>query len=510
MLIDRFYLKEYLSFDEIHLEFQKGLVVFSGPSGAGKSILMGALLSNFGFTESRAKISELCIDGFPFQEESFGIEKGDEVVIKQLTSTKTRYFLNNQTISKRLLKDLGVKVASWLHHKDSSDFENQKLLEVLDFIAISKDISHKELLDSFGQNYHEVLQLQKKLDGVLKNEKELDDLIEYAKSQIQKIEAIDPKEQEYDELKTIKDDLSKKEKLEQVINEALPFLQNTHKISHALMILDQDSGFFDDAINEVNNIFEKFHDKILAMEDLDIESVLDRIEKLSALIKRFGSIQEAIAYKEEKKKELEGYENISFEKSILEKNIKKLNGLLQEQAQQITKNRKSVIELFSQKINYYLKLLYLDGLTIVLEQKNLDATGCDKVQLALKNVPIEKVSSGELNRVRLAFLTARANFQQGLSGILFLDEVDANLSGKESESIAKVLIELAKNYQIFAISHQPQLSAAAHQHFIVQKQDNISTVKELDKQDRINEIARMISGKDITKEALDFATTLLK
>jgi DNA repair protein RecN (Recombination protein N) len=245
------------------------------------------------------------------------------------------------------------------------------------------------------------------------------------------------------------------------------------------------------------------------MEDLDIEQVLDRIEKLSSLIKRFGSIEEAIEYKTQKEKELESYENISFEKSILEKNIKKLNKLIEEQSSQISHNRKSVIDEFTLKINEYLKLLYLDDLSISLEDKEIDFSGKDSVVLKLKSTLISKVSSGEFNRIRLAFMTARCFYEKDASGVLFLDEVDANLSGKESESIAKVLLQLSKNYQIFAISHQPQLSAAANQHFMVYKQNDESEVVSLNKENRVNEIARMISGKDITKEALEFSKKLL-
>jgi DNA repair protein RecN (Recombination protein N) len=91
-----------------------------------------------------------------------------------------------------------------------------------------------------------------------------------------------------------------------------------------------------------------------------------------------------------------------------------------------------------------------------------------------------------------------------------LDEIDANLSGKESQSIAQVLSQLSKSYQIFAISHQPQLSATANEHFLIQKHNNISTVKLLNKDERISEISRMISGENITKEAIIFAKELLK
>ena len=100
-------------------------------------------------------------------------------------------------------------------------------------------------------------------------------------------------------------------------------------------------------------------------------------------------------------------------------------------------------------------------------------------------------------------------YEINTNGILFLDEIDANLSGKESQSIAKVLEVLSKNYQIFAISHQPQLSATAKQHFLVKKTNNESFVTKLNKQQRIAEISRMISGENITDQAKEFAKQLL-
>ncbi len=245
------------------------------------------------------------------------------------------------------------------------------------------------------------------------------------------------------------------------------------------------------------------------MDNNDIENVLDRIENLSKLQKRYGSIEDALEYKKQKTIELEGYENISFEKAILEKNIKKLKLQVKELSSQLTTNRHKHIKTLEISINEYLQYLYLDGLKISLQPKSLDATGEDEVIFELNDTSLNKISSGEFNRLRLALLTARSKYECQNGGILFLDEIDANLSGKESESIAKVLSELSKFYQIFAISHQPQLSATAQQHFLVEKTDNISTVKLLEKDQRIVEISRMISGKDITNEAIEFAKKLL-
>ena len=194
----------------------------------------------------------------------------------------------------------------------------------------------------------------------------------------------------------------------------------------------------------------------------------------------------------------------------MEKNINKLSLELDSFAKTISSKRKENLPLLESKINEYLKFLYLENLHINMETKSLDATGIDTIEFTLNDTKLDKISSGEFNRLRLALLTARSHYEIDTNGILFLDEIDANLSGKESASIAQVLNKLSQNYQIFAISHQPQLSATAHQHFLVKKENNISCVKPLNKEERINEIARMISGENITTEALEFSKQLLQ
>jgi len=508
-LISRFYLENYLSFEKIDLEFEKGLVVFTGPSGAGKSVLMSSILSLFGTTDSNAKLSEIVLDDLNISDENYSIEDDDEVIIKQTTVAKTRYLLNNQTISKKNLKVFTSSFSKHLHLKDTSDFDSDKIIKFLDFLTSLKNKKHKDTLDDFAIKYNEYHILNKRLNKILEDEKELDDLIEYTKFEIDKITKIDPKIDEFDELKELKSNLSKKDKFDDILQEIQPMLNESHKISTALQLLDVDCAFFDDAITEVNNHFEKFHDTLSHQDDMDIETVLTRIEDLSSLNKKFGGIQEAIDYKKQKEAELEGYENISFEKAILEKNVKKVYLEIESLSLEISKTRKENMIHLEEKINEYLKYLYLENFSVSIEKQTLNETGIDAIEFKLNNTSLNKVSSGEFNRLRLALLTARSFYEIDTNGILFLDEIDANLSGKESESIAKVLAQLSKSYQIFAISHQPQLSATAHQHFMVKKIDNKSTVQLLNKEERVSEIARMISGENITKEALEFAKKLL-
>jgi DNA repair protein RecN (Recombination protein N) len=154
--------------------------------------------------------------------------------------------------------------------------------------------------------------------------------------------------------------------------------------------------------------------------------------------------------------------------------------------------------------------LYLSNAKIIVKEKKLDASGIDEIEFELNGVNLDTISSGEFNRLRLSLLTSMSEYQIVDNGILFLDEIDANLSGKESEAIAKVLEQLSLSYQIFAISHQPQLTSTAHQHFLVDKNQGKSIVRQLSKDEKINEIARMISGEELTTQALEFAKQILE
>ena len=509
-MIRRVYLKDCLSFNEVDLEFKNGLNIFTGPSGAGKSILMQAILSLFALADVKAKLGEVELDNLKFDDESYDINSDDDIVIKSIKKDKVRYFLNNQSISKKNLNEFSKKLIKHLNLKDTSEFDSLKLIDFLDKLTSKNKKEFKELKDTFDNLYIEFQIIKKELKKILEDENKLEDLKEFAKFEISKIEQINPSIDEYEELNLIKKRLSKKEKIEIAIKKASGIMEFNHNVTNALELMEVNSSFFDEAMNELNNVFEKFNDSLYELEDINIENVLDRIEKLSALQKRFGSIEECLKYKEQKKIELESYENIFFQKEKLEKRYKIISEKLLELSQEISLYRKETSLILEDKINEYLKFLYLSNAKILFEEKELDSCGIDNILFELNGVTLETISSGEYNRLRLALLTSMSEFDIVDNGILFLDEIDANLSGKESDAISKVLIKLSNSYQIFAISHQPQLTSSANQHFLVDKQNGNSKVILLNNKERINEIARMISGENITNEAIEFAKNLLK
>jgi DNA repair protein RecN (Recombination protein N) len=283
-----------------------------------------------------------------------------------------------------------------------------------------------------------------------------------------------------------------------------------HYVNEALEILEEDSGFFDDAMNELRAKLENAEEKFDALENENIEEVLNRLEDLSELKRKYGGISEALSYKEKKQKELQKYENIEFEKEKLQQTVEKLQKDINNFSSELSKYRKDELKKFSNDLNLYLKQLYLKDIKVDLKKSEITQNGFDIVELNLNSTTLDKISTGEFNRLRLAILALKSEFLEKEGGVLILDEIDANLSGEESMSVAKVLRKLSKKYQIFVISHQPQLTSQGEQHFLVYKDDNdTSKVKELSKEQRVKEIARIISGDKITKEAENFALELL-
>jgi len=509
-MINRVYIKDCLSFKEIDLEFNTGLNVFTGPSGAGKSILMQAILSLFALSDVKARLGEVLISDSKIIDELYDLETNDDIVIKTIKKENVRFFINNQTISKKNLNAFSSKLIKHLNLRDTSDFESNKLLNFIDKLCSQNYKEFSKIRAKFDLLYKELIVVQKDLKKIISDELKIEDLKEFTRFEIDKIESINPSVDEYEELNLIKRKLSKKDKIEDAIKSASEILNYRQNVSNTLELLEEDTTFFDETMNELNNIFERFNDSLYDLEDIDIEDVLNRIEKLSSLQKRFGSISEALKYKEDKKKELDSYENITFEKSILENKLTSLMEEIEILSKEISSYRKKSLFVLEEKINKYLKFLYLSNAKIILLEKKLDSYGIDEVHFELDGVSLNTISSGEYNRLRLALLTSMSEFDIIENGVLFLDEIDANLSGKESDAIANVLSTLSKSYQIFAISHQPQLTSSSHQHFLVDKHNGVSTIKLLNKEERINEIARMISGEEITTNAIKFAKNLIK
>ncbi|QOY53318.1 AAA family ATPase [Candidatus Sulfurimonas baltica] len=507
-MIERFFLKDYLSFKEVELELNSGLIVFTGPSGSGKSILMNSILASLGSASCDATLCESSVT-WDINGEELGIESDDINVFKHIKKEKSRYFINNQSVSKKAMSSLASGYLRHLSLKDFSDFENDNLLSILD-----SRIEHKEhkifaLKDEYKVTYLEHKMVKKELLTIEDEQRKIVELKEFAAFEIKKIEDINPTPSEDSELLEIKKGLSKKEKVLKNISLANSIFDYEHNVFLALDSLDIDSSFFGDSMNELRAIMESAEDKFSALDEVDVEDVLNRIEALSELKRRYGSIEDALKYKEQKILELKKYENIEMTKGDLEQREAALGKKVRELAQRLNELRHVEIKLFTDDLNRYLKELYLREAQVDIKEVDYELSGKDEIVIKLNSTELQKVSTGEFNRLRLAILALKSEFMGKNGGILMLDEIDANLSGEESMSVAKVLKQLSKHFQIFVISHQPQLTSMGDQHFLIHKNGDESLVKKLEHQERVDEIARIISGDRVTDEAKRFAKELL-
>ena len=506
-MISRILMKENLGFKEANLELSEGLTVFSGLSGAGKSVLFKGILAAFGFGESEAKFVELELDD-KLDLESFGIESESENVFKILKEKSTKYFINNQSIAKKSLQSLSKGFIKYLSVKDNNEFSNEKFLTLLDALESAKNPKFNETKEKFEQIFKEYNENSLKLNRILEEERRIEELKELTQTHIEKISKINPKSGEYEELLKLKKRLSKRDKIEEAWNKVGGIFEYEKAVLDALNLSEVDANFFSECFNELRIIAENQKMEEL---DFDIEALLDRISDLSYLIKRYESIEGALETLELKKKELEHYENLSFEKKELELLNRDLKEKLEKKAHLLSEARVMNLGVLEDFLNDYLAKLYMKNLKLdCVQNDEINLFGKDEIKLSVSETKLKNLSSGELNRLRLAFIATECKILNSGRGIIFLDEIDANLSGKEAMSIAKVLDELSHFYQIFAISHLPQLSSKAHNHFLVEKNGKQSYVKKLEKEERIKELARMVSGEQISDEALQFARTLFE
>jgi len=261
-------------------------------------------------------------------------------------------------------------------------------------------------------------------------------------------------------------------------------------------------------MNQLRADFEDIEVLTEELAEVNIEQVLDRLEQISILKTRYGSIEKALEYAKNKKVELRGYQNIEQDKTILESFLEIESTELRILAGKITQYRQKEALIIEKDLEKYLFELKLPPIKFIFNPIILNELGQDRVEINLDGSTASTLSGGEFNRVRLALMVVALSSQKD-GGVLILDEIDANVSGDESIAIANMIAKLSSVYQIFAISHQAHLASKASQHILVSKKDGRSRAIVLDKQGRVDEISRIIGGEKPNREAVNFAIKLL-
>ena len=290
-----------------------GFNVFSGVSGSGKSVLLGSILTLLGTKDSF--IGNL--------EAEFLDSNNENYVLKIFKNGKSKYLLNNQITSKKRIKDI---FSSYLQYLDSSSIDelsNSYLLSILDAF-ICKDInSYESLLLDYSSDFLEYTKKKNELEKLEESEKNIDDLREFTLYEITKIESVNPKEGEYEELLEIKKTLSQKDKQLQKIQLLKNTLNGFPEIISFLNSIDKNKAIFEDALNEIEAAICDEEERLLNI-DYDVEELLDRLESIAKLIRKHGSIELLNKYLENKKSDLQKYDNIIFNKDSLLKDLENI------------------------------------------------------------------------------------------------------------------------------------------------------------------------------------------
>ena len=506
-MVSKVYLKSLISFSEVDLELTKGLIVLSGPSGAGKSLFMNSILSTFGYGTAEASLCEVLVSK-PLNLESEVFDFEDEITLKSIKKEKVRYSIDGQNISKKALNALFSPFVQFLSVRDKSGFSSAELLTLIDNDLVAKNKAFKKLLKEYRKRYANYKIKLNQLEKIKEDEAKLFELIEFAEFEIEKIESVNPKVGEDEELLKVKQQLSRIDKVNDALESASGIFSFEESVAEVYRLLDKDDSIFSDMMNQVRADFDDIGSLSDELAEVDIEAVLDRLEKIATLKNRYGSIEEALRYAKEKRKELLGYKSIEQDKNMLESFLNMESIELSTLAGQISLARKKSAITLEKLLKEYLLELKLPAIKFIFSSMKLNEYGQDVVEVDLDGSTASTLSGGEFNRVRLAIMVvALSGVKEG--GVLILDEIDANVSGDESIAIANMIAKLSVVYQIFAISHQAHLASKANQHLLVSKSDGISEVTLLDKSGQVIEIARIIGGEKPNDEALSFAKKLL-
>jgi len=550
-MLKTLHISNYALISEINIGFSAGFSVITGETGAGKSIIIGALSLILGqraesrfikegeekaIVEAEFDIRDYHLEHF-FEKNELDYQPEQCIIRREITASgKSRAFINDTPVSLQVLREISAKLID-IHsqHENLLLSDDQYQLLVVDNMA-----QNTSILKQYQQHFTQWKNLQTQLYHLQKTaDKQLSEL-DYMKFQFQQLEAAQLSENEQNELEMELETLSHTEEIKQELQKA-GFLLTDEQMSLALLKEAIDAvGRIKNYISEDENWHERLESvyielKDIAQEIINFEERIDfqperlqwieqRLNEIYSLEKKFklNSISELLLLKEKLKAELQHIESYDEEIATLQKKIAKSYENVQLQAELLTKSRSNAIEPIENFLKEQLSRLGMPNIRFkieITEAGEFSETGKDMVQFlfsANKNQSLQPVaqiaSGGEVSRLMLSIKSLMAH-RAGLPTIIF-DEIDTGVSGEIAHRMAEIMKDMSKSIQVIAITHLPQIAAKGNRHYRVFKDDSGETtlthISELGKEERILEIAQMLSGENVTEVALGNAKELLK
>lgn len=557
-MLELLQIKNYALVKNLEIKFQDGFNVITGESGSGKTIIINALNLICGKRVEHKIIpnfdSKTVIEGI-FKNnnkkvlsflETNGIDLlNDKIIIRReiLDNSISRSFINDCSVKLSKLKEIGQYLLN-IHTQNENILLNKQSfhLKLIDNLTSFKFEDHKKKLLNLSNYYNKLQSLNFKLNELTSQENKSNEKLEFSKFINSEIESANIQINEKEDLESKVKLFEKRDLILNTINKISFFLRDNHE---SKSILDQLNELKQDLHNiSKNNIsFKKFIDTLNSCiidlddfekeirllgedylsSDVNIENINNRLNLIKNIEFKYNvnSVEELFSLKKKIEREINDFSSLSQRIMSLKKEIKELNNTITNLAIDISKNRKKTSMNLENHVLSFLKKIYMPDVKFKVhfnKKNNFSIDGIDEVNFLFSSsigLPINKLSKiasgGEKSRLMLAIKSIFNNFFNNFC--LIFDEIDNGISGKIAVRYGEEFVNISKNNQIIVITHLPQIAAKAEHHFkvikIKESSKYYSTIKKLNKQQRIYEISSMVSGENISKHSLNNAKSLM-
>ena len=549
-MLSNLVVENYALISKLEIDFRKGLTIITGETGAGKSILLGALSLILGkradttvlLDKERKCIVEGTFEltGYGLQDffTTQGIDYADQSIIRReiLTNGKSRAFVNDTPVNLELLTDLSSKLID-IHsqHQNLNLSDNSFQMKVLDSFANNSGLLHK-----YSVQFELFRMVQKKYRELSENAAKIKADLDYLQFQFNQLQDAKLTAGEQEELELELEKLTHAEEIKTALQHAVSILQgegtpvvqqlkDAHtaifkiiKFLHGREDLDSrlESAYIE--IKDVAHELDMLNDQ-LVYDPERLAQVNDRLTLLYDLEKkhRVSSLAELIALRSDFEQKIAGIHAIDGNLTGLEREMSTSLEAARKSAAMLSASRRKAVPEFEKKVAEMLREVGIPAALFIIELgrvEELAAQGEDKIRFlfsANKNLQPQDIarvaSGGEISRLMLCIKSLMLD-AMGLPTIIF-DEIDTGVSGDIAERVGNIIHRMADRMQIINITHLPQVASKGRNHFLVYKTDDgnstLTRIKLLTDQERHVEIAKMLSGEEITPAALENARALL-
>ena len=551
-MLKQLYIKNFTLIDELNISLYPGFSVITGETGAGKSIILGAiglLLGNRADSKAIKAGRDRCVIEAHFDLSRYGMQKffddndidydaDDTIIRRELTAAgKSRAFINDTPVPLTRMRELGEQLVD-IHsqHKNLLLQKEDFQLNVVDIIA--QDADQLKVYQKEYYAYRKAKELLEELKAEIAKNRENE---EFMRFQHKELEDANLQEGELEQLEQEAETLSHSEDIKTALYEAdsalsgendsiLDKLKNaTHHLENICDVypsMADVAGRMQSSYIELKDIAQEISSSVdhVEFDPNRLDAINTRLDKLYTLQQKFHveTVTELIATRDRIAEQLSHIDNGDEDIEEKEKEVAALLAKAEKQAALLTSIRQKSAKAIEKEMKGRLIPLGIPNVRfeIAFAEKPLSGNGADKVSFlfsANKSTQLQPVSQvasgGEIARVMLS-LKAMISGAVKLPTIIF-DEIDTGVSGKIAEKMADIMEEMGlQNRQVLSITHLPQIAAKGSHHYKVLKEETengtISHMKELNNQERIEEIAQMLSGSDITQAALANAKELLR